>query len=78
VVWTDRGCSLSSGEISGGEAPRTLFGTKFGTGILVQLIDGELSVQVHLSTECKLTRQSWGFEPQRGGVWRGVCPLPLW
>jgi len=29
VVRTDRGSRLSSGEISGGEAPRTLFGTKF-------------------------------------------------
>jgi len=29
VVQTDRGSRFSRGEISGGEAPRTLFGTKF-------------------------------------------------
>jgi len=29
VVRTERGSRLSRGEISGGEAPRTLFGTKF-------------------------------------------------
>ena len=29
VVWTDRGSRLSSGEISGGEAPKTFFGAKF-------------------------------------------------